>query len=101
MPRLGAPRVATDCEVTSEQQDFSSSAFSSGAVAAPEGAARAKDTGRSLREWFWRVLACIALIALAFLMREPLARKHPGFPPFITFYPVVLLGALIDGVWAG
>jgi PAS domain S-box-containing protein len=57
--------------------------------------------GRVIRGWFWRSLAVIAEVAVAFLFREAIAHRHPGFAPFITFYPVLLLAALLDGLWAG
>lgn len=49
----------------------------------------------------WRVLAVLAEVGLAFLLLEPLVQAYPGFPPFITFYPAVVLAGLLDGMWAG
>jgi PAS domain S-box-containing protein len=40
-------------------------------------------------------------VGVAFLIREMVAHRHPGFAPFITFYPAVLVAAILDGVWAG
>lgn len=56
---------------------------------------------RHLRGWFPRTAAVLAEVGLAFLIRELIAHRHPGFAPFITFYPAVLLASLLDGVWAG
>ncbi len=35
------------------------------------------------------------------MLRELIAHRHPGFAPFITFYPAVLLASLLDGAAAG
>ena len=51
--------------------------------------------------WGWRSIVVVFSVAAAFLVRALLARGHPDFAPFITFYPVVLLAALLDGMWAG
>jgi PAS domain S-box-containing protein len=56
---------------------------------------------RIIRGWFPRSAAVVAEVAVAFLIRELIAHRHPDFAPFITFYPAVLLGSLLDGVWAG
>jgi PAS domain S-box-containing protein len=56
---------------------------------------------RQIIGWLWRSLAVAAGVALAFLIREPIAHLHPGFAPFITFYPAVLLAALLGGLWTG
>jgi PAS domain S-box-containing protein len=56
---------------------------------------------RIIRGWFPRCAAVVAEVTVAFLIRELIARRHPDFAPFITFYPAVLLGSLLDGVWAG
>jgi two-component system, NarL family, sensor histidine kinase UhpB len=56
---------------------------------------------RVIRGWFWRSFAVIAEVAVALLLREAIAHHRPGFAPFITFYPVLLLAALLDGLWAG
>jgi PAS domain S-box-containing protein len=51
--------------------------------------------------WFLRVGFVLADVAAAFLIREMAAHRQPGFAPFITFYPAVLLACLLDGIWAG
>jgi len=56
---------------------------------------------RFLRGWFPRCAAVIAEVGIAFFIRELVAHRHPGFAPFITFYPAVLLALLLDGIWAG
>lgn len=56
---------------------------------------------RIIRGWFARGAAVVAEVTVAFLIRELIAHRHPDFAPFITFYPAVLLGSLLDGVWAG
>lgn len=56
---------------------------------------------RILRGWLVRSAAVVAEVGMAFLIREAVAHRHPGFAPFITFYPAVLLASLLDGMWAG
>lgn len=56
---------------------------------------------RLLRGWFLHGAAVVVEVGTAFLIRELVAHRHPGFAPFITFYPAVLLASLLDGVWAG
>ncbi|HEY3625744.1 MAG TPA: histidine kinase [Terracidiphilus sp.] len=56
---------------------------------------------RFLRGWLPRSAAVIAEVGIAFLVRELVAHHHPGFAPFITFYPAVLLASLLDGMWSG
>jgi PAS domain S-box-containing protein len=56
---------------------------------------------RLIRQWYWRALLAAPLVPIAFFLREPLARNNPSFAPFITFYPAVLLAALLGGLWSG
>ncbi len=56
---------------------------------------------RFIRGWFWRCLAVVVEVGIAYLLRSLVAHKQPSFAPFITFYPVVLLAPLLDGLWAG
>jgi len=56
---------------------------------------------RFLRGWSERSAAVIAEVGIAFFIREAVAHRQPGFAPFITFYPAVLLASLLDGMWAG
>jgi len=51
--------------------------------------------------WHWRWAAVLAGVGLAFLLRQLIVYRFPGIGPFITFYPAVLLAALLDGIWAG
>ena len=56
---------------------------------------------RAIRGWLPRTAAVLAEVFAAFFLRELVARHHPGFAPFITFYPAVLLASLLDGAMAG
>jgi PAS domain S-box-containing protein len=48
-----------------------------------------------------RKVIVVLAILLAFQVRELLARGSPIFPPYVTFYPVVLLAALLGGIGEG
>jgi PAS domain S-box-containing protein len=56
---------------------------------------------RVLHGWFLRSAVVLAEVGVAFLIREMVAHRQPGFAPFITFYPAMLLACLLDGIWAG
>ena len=56
---------------------------------------------RLIRGWFWRSVVVALTVGVAFFIREIVAHRHPGFAPFITFYPAILLAAILDGLWAG
>src|SRR5450631_978108 len=56
---------------------------------------------RILRRGTVRLLATVVAVVLAFLSRQALARGTPGFPPYVTFFPVIVLAALVGGVWPG
>ena len=56
---------------------------------------------RILRSRTVRLLATAVAVVLAFLSRQALARGTPGFPPYVTFFPVIVLAALVGGVWPG
>src|SRR5215469_3774723 len=56
---------------------------------------------RLIRGWLPRSSAVLAEVAVAFFLRELVAHYRPGFAPFITFYPAVLLACLLDGAVAG
>jgi signal transduction histidine kinase len=62
---------------------------------------RAISIPRLIRGWSGRWAAVLALVALALILRQIIAHHYPGLGPFITFYPAVLLAALIEGLWAG
>jgi two-component system sensor histidine kinase UhpB len=61
----------------------------------------AASSDRKKHGWVLRSIMVVLAVAAAFFIRDLLARGHPEFAPFITYYPVVLLAALIDGMWAG
>ncbi len=48
-----------------------------------------------------RLLAAIVIVLLAFFLRQALAHGSPEFPPYVTFYPAVVLAALLGDFWAG
>jgi PAS domain S-box-containing protein len=50
---------------------------------------------------FVRLLAAAIAVALACLLHLALARRNVILPPYVTFYPVVLLAALLGRMWAG
>lgn len=62
---------------------------------------KAVPSARLIRGWFWRSLVVVLSVGVAFLIREVVAHRHPGFAPFITFYPAILLASILDGGWAG
>ena len=69
--------------------------------ARPDPPVRMPSRVRVIRGWLPRAAAVLAEVAAAFFLRELVARNHPGFAPFITFYPAVLLASLLDGAIAG
>jgi len=56
---------------------------------------------RIVRSRSARQLAAVIAVVLAFLLRQALARQGISLPTYVTFYPVVLLAALLGGVWTG
>lgn len=49
-----------------------------------------------------RIGITLGVIAMAFLLRQvPTAYIGPGLPPYITFYPAVMVVALVGGFWLG
>jgi hypothetical protein len=53
------------------------------------------------RTWIPYVFT-IGVVAVAFLLRLVLTKwVGPGLPTFVTFYPVVMLVAIVFGLWAG
>ena len=48
-----------------------------------------------------RLLAAIVIVLLAFFLHQALTHGSPGFAPYITFYPAILLVALLGDFWAG
>jgi len=67
---------------------------------APE-AGRSGRFARIVRGRTVRLLATAVAVVLAFLSRQALARGTPGFPPYVTFFPVIVLAALVGDVWVG
>jgi PAS domain S-box-containing protein len=56
---------------------------------------------RILRGRIARQLAAVLAVVVALLVRLELARHSIILPTYITFYPVVLLAALLGGMWLG
>ncbi len=53
------------------------------------------------RTWI-RYGITIGVVAVAFLLRVALTKwVGPGLPTFVTFYPAVMLVAIVFGLWAG
>jgi K+-sensing histidine kinase KdpD len=71
------------------------------AAAPREGSVKQLRYNRIIRGWFPRGAAVAAEVVVAYLLRELVAHRHPGFAPFITFYPAILLSSVLDGMWAG
>src|SRR5260370_8881163 len=101
MFELDSSTGTTDRELRAPESESAPEECLSSANVSPAPGASPVMHGRVIRGWFWRSLAVIAEVAVAFLLREAIAHRHPGFAPFITFYPVLLLAALLDGLWAG
>lgn len=51
--------------------------------------------------WYWRWGAVLAGVGTAFFLRTVITQWYPGLGPFMTFYPAVLVAALLAGLWAG
>src|SRR5580704_174378 len=101
MFELDSTLDATDRESSPPEREPSAANSSSIASPLPEQATRTETNVRFIRGWFWRILALVGEVGVAFLARELVAHQQPRFAPFITFYPAVLLASLLDGVWAG
>jgi len=70
------------------------------------------DTGFRIYPWVEKLLAirhrpllahvlAIILVLIAVVMREAVAEATRPQVPFITFYPAIILAALIGGLWPG
>jgi two-component system, NarL family, sensor histidine kinase UhpB len=101
MFEVDSTQEPTDRASTPAEPETSTADSSSLAGPAAERAAGTQANVRFIRGWFWRSLAIVGEVAVAFVARELLAYQQPRFAPFITFYPAVLLASLLDGVWAG
>ena len=62
---------------------------------------RSLSSARPLKILLPRYLAAVIAVLLAFLIREALVRRFGELPPYIVFYPVVLLVAMLVDFWAG
>ena len=63
---------------------------------------RSRSRTRISLRFFFAYTATIASIAVAFVIRQALLQAlGPGLPPYLTFYPTVMLVALIAGVGPG
>ena len=56
---------------------------------------------RTLRGRIARHIYVVAGVVLALLLRVALAEQSITLPTYITFYPVVILAALLGGMWTG
>ena len=55
-----------------------------------------------LDQWYFRYLVTLICVGLGFLIYIILTGfVGPGLPPFITFYPAIIIAALIGGFWPG
>ena len=61
----------------------------------------ARKASRSARSQFWPYLMVAGLVLLAALLREALLAKVGRLPPFIFFYPTVMLAAVLFGFYPG
>ena len=94
-------RATTTRDLTQAEGKSASDDPGSGSSVYPAPTIAQRVIGRFIHGWFWRSLAVAAEVGIAFFLRELVAYRDPKFAPFITFYPVVLLASLLDGVWAG
>src|SRR5580700_8507108 len=101
MFELDSSQGTTDRELRAPESEFSPKESASSKNDSHAPGASPMVHVRVIRGWYWRSFAVTAEVVVAFLIREMVAHRHPGFAPFITFYPVVLLAALLDGAWAG
>jgi PAS domain S-box-containing protein len=73
--------------------------FSPGADMRPPAGWRFGRSVRFIKGVAARQLAAMITVGFAYLLRELLVRRHGGYPPFITFYPAVLLVAVLGDIW--
>ena len=55
---------------------------------------------RLIRARLLPLLAAIVVVLLAFFLHQALAHGSPGFQPYVTFYPAIVLVALLGDFWA-
>ncbi len=101
MPVQGAKPGNTNGDATTSLPEFPKPEPSRIAIPLTETRIKATTRTRLIRGWPWRAVVVALTVGVAFLIREVVAHRHPGFAPFITFYPAILLVAILDGVWAG
>ncbi len=101
MSGLDSDQVAVPRSVNTGDSDLPSSDSGRGEGSSSDAVNQPKVRVRVVKGWFWRIVAVVLQVAAAFLCRQVLSRGNPGLPPFITFYPAVLLAGLLDGVWGG
>jgi PAS domain S-box-containing protein len=101
MPEPDAKQGTTSGEPTTSSPELRKTEPSRTAIPLMEARIKAATRTRLIRGWFWRSLVVALTVGVAFFIRELVARRHPGFAPFITFYPAILLAVILDGLWAG
>ena len=84
-------------EIGIAEPEIAASASRANAGSPPLVVAGSRRLGRILRSRTFRLLATTVAVVLAFLSRQALARGTPGFPPYVTFFPVIVLAALVGG----
>ena len=62
---------------------------------------RSGTIARIFRGRLAQLLAAAIAVVLALLLRVALERRGIALPTYITFYPAVILAALLGGMWAG
>jgi PAS domain-containing protein len=101
MPRLDRTQGTRDRAPTSTSPEVTAddSAWSVAPRLEAENISRA--VSRIVRSRFVRNLAGLSTIGLALAVRLVLERQSITLPTYVTFYPVVLLAAVLGGMWAG
>lgn len=105
MPRID-PRQG---EHAREQLTGHESAFSSTSTLKQRAAERFRDTTvlthagktRIISSSFARYFVAVIAVAIAFSIRWAIVRQYGELPHYITFYPAVLIVAMLGDVWAG
>jgi signal transduction histidine kinase len=64
-------------------------------------AGRVRSKSRLLEGKIARHALAVIAVLIAYLIRALLMRKNSSFPPYFTFYPAILLVALLGDLWAG
>ncbi len=101
VPRFDSSRVAGDREparVVPETPAAGSGRSAEDRFVAVHGSGM---IARIFRGRLARQLAAVAAVVLATLLRMAFERRGLALPTYITFYPAVILAALMGGMWAG